>query len=634
MKQLLSGNAALARGAWEAGAMVAAGYPGTPSTEILEHFARYPGVYAEWSPNEKVALDVAIGAAYAGRRAFATMKHVGLNVAADAFMYVAMTGIEGGLVIISADDPAMHSSQNEQDNRMYAKFARIPCLEPASSQAARDQMLDAFAISEQFDTPVMLRVTTRICHSTSEVILGNPPPRTGLDEAAPPAPRFPRNPGKYVMVPGNAVKRHPVIEDRLRRIATFAETYPGNVMVPGSSGLGIITTGISYQYAREVFPDAAILHLGMSWPLPAHMIRNFAASVNRLIVMEELDPFVEEGVRLLGVTLAPDHPEATGKSVEGKSIFPIIGEFSPRIIREHAIAAGLLPASAHIATPDLTSNNLPPRPPVLCAGCPHRSSFYMLHKLKVPVNGDIGCYSLGFAPPLSAMHTLGCMGAGISVAHGASKAGSPERHVAVIGDSTFFHSGIPALLNVVYHHSPVVTIILDNRVTAMTGHQGTPATGDTLQPGQIHTDPSTGQPTPIAIEPIVRALGIQHVQTIDAFAVDAIEATLRVFLQLNAPSVLIALQPCALEAAGRARWRPLQVAADQCNGCTLCFRLGCPAILKSDELDAHTQRPKAIIDPTQCTGCEVCSQICPRDAISFRDDALSLATAVTPEVRR
>ncbi len=607
MIKLLSGDEAVARGAWEAGVVVASAYPGTPSTEILESFARYPGVYAEWAPNEKVAVDVAIGAAYAGSRAFATMKHVGLNVAADSLMYAAMTGAEAGLVIVSADDPAMHSSQNEQDNRTFAKFARIPCLEPADSQQAKDLMREAFALSERFDTPVLLRMTTRTCHSTSVVELGEPPESAGDEPSAPPhdgatpgAARraaFPRNPAKYVMVPGNAIKRHPLVEQRLREIADYAETFPGNVIEPGDPELGIITAGIAYQYVKEVFPAASVLRLGMTWPLPARLVRAFAASVRRVIVVEELDPFIEEGVRLLGV------------EAEGKRIFPITGELSPRVVRESAISAGLLPASARVPLEEVEVGELPARPPVLCPGCAHRGAFYELHKLKVPVNGDIGCYSLGFASPLSAQHTIGCMGAGISVAHGAVKGGSPEHHVAVIGDSTFFHSGIPALVNSVYNHSPVTTIILDNRITAMTGHQQNPGTGQTLQ----------GAPAPqIALEPLVRALGVRHVRTLDAFAMDDIERTLKEYLTLDEPSVIIARQPCALLPEGRQRWLPLAVRADDCNGCTLCFRLGCPAILKSSELDEHTQRPKALIDSALCTGCEVCAEICPRDAITFR----------------
>ncbi|HEX7620790.1 MAG TPA: indolepyruvate ferredoxin oxidoreductase subunit alpha [Anaerolineales bacterium] len=591
MIKMLSGNEAVARGMWEAGVAVASAYPGTPSTEILENFALFPNVYAEWAPNEKVAVDVAVGAAYAGHRGMAVMKHVGLNVAADSFMYASMTGVEGGLVIVTSDDPAMHSSQNEQDNRTFAKFGRVPCLEPSDSQEAKDMVGVAFELSERFDTPVLLRLTTRICHSASAVDLGE---RISLD--AEPR-KFPRNPAKYVMVPGNAVKRHPIIEQRIREIAVFAESFPYNRLEPGGSTLGIITCGVAYEYAKEVFPEASILRLGLTWPLPENIIRQFANSVERLIVIEELDPFIEEAVRLMGI------------SVEGKSIFPITGEFDPRLVREAAIGAGILPQSAHVPLPDLETGLLPGRPPVLCPGCPHRPTFYILNKLKVPVNGDIGCYTLALFPPLSAIHTCGCMGAGIGVAHGAAKAGSPEHHVAVIGDSTFFHTGITALVNVVYNHSPVTTVILDNRITGMTGHQENPGTGHTL----------LGQETvQILLEPLVLALGVQHVKTVPGYDVKAIEKALKEYIKLDEPSVLIVVEPCALLPDVRKRWMPLEVLADECNGCTLCFRIGCPAILKSEELDEKTQRPKALIDASMCTGCEVCAQICPREAIPFR----------------
>jgi indolepyruvate ferredoxin oxidoreductase alpha subunit len=595
MLKMLSGNEAVARGAWEAGVAVASAYPGTPSTEILENFGRYPNVYAEWAANEKVALDVAIGAAYAGKRALATMKHVGLNVAADSFMYAAYTGAEAGLVVVSADDPAMHSSQNEQDNRTFAKFARVPCLEPSDSQQAKDLTIAAFGLSERFDTPVLLRLTTRICHSQSAVELGE---RVEAGDGTPKP--FVRNIPKYVMVPGNAIKRHPVIEQRILDLAKLAETFPYNVIEPGDHALGIITAGIAYQYAKEVFPTSSILRLGMTWPLPEGLIKQFAASVERLIVIEELDPFIEEAVRLMGV------------QVEGKSIFPLLGELDPRAVRESAIAVGLLPAEAHVPLAEVDPIKLPPRPPVLCPGCPHRSSFYVLNKLKVPVNGDIGCYTLGLVHPLNAIHTTGCMGASIGVAHGAAKAGSPERHVAVIGDSTFFHSGIPALANVVYNNSPVITIIMDNRVTGMTGHQGNPANGQTLQGGQNQE---------IELEPLVRALGIKHVQTVEAFDVKTIEKVLKEFMALDEPAVLITREACALLPEARKRWVPLEVLSEKCNGCTLCFRIGCPAILKSDELDERMQRPKALIDAGLCTGCEVCAQLCPRDAITFRPQA-------------
>jgi indolepyruvate ferredoxin oxidoreductase alpha subunit len=598
MIKMLSGDEAVARGAWEAGVAVASAYPGTPSTEILEELARFPNVYAEWAPNDKVAVDVAIGAAYAGRRGLAAMKHVGLNVAADAFMYASMTGMEAGLVIVSADDPSMHSSQNEQDNRMYARFARIPCLEPSDSQEAKDMTIAAFGLSERFDTPVLLRLTTRICHSTSAVELGER--IDNLTEAKP----FPRNPAKYVMVPGNAVKRHPIIEQRILDIAAFAENFPYNRIEPGNHSLGILTNGVAYQYAKEVFPTASILRLGMTWPLPVNLIRQFASTVDQLIVIEELDPFIEEAVRLMGVT------------VEGKSIFPLVGELNPRIVRESAIKAGILPESAHVPLPEVEVGPLPARPPVLCPGCPHRGVFYILNKLKVPVNGDIGCYTLGLIPPLSAIHSCGCMGASIGVAHGAVKAGSPEHHVAVIGDSTFFHTGIPALINTAYNKSPVITIIMDNRVTGMTGHQQNPGTGYTLQ----------GEATEvIELEPLEKACGIKHIKTVPAYNVAEIETSLKDFLKLDEPSVLITLQPCVLLPEMRKTWVPLEVISDKCNGCTLCFRIGCPAILKSDELDERLQRPKALIDATLCTGCEVCAQICPRDAITFRAEELSLA---------
>ncbi len=598
MKRLLSGNEAVARGAWEAGVLVAAAYPGTPSTEILEEFARYPNVYAEWSTNEKVAVDVAVGAAYAGRRALATMKHVGVNVAADSVFYASMTGAEAGLVIVTADDPAMHSSQNEQDNRRYAKFARIPCVEPSDSQEAKDLVGVALNISEQFDTPVFLRLTTRICHSSTPVELGEQvPPRPVLE-------KFPRNPQKYIMIPGHARQRHPVIEERITRLAEFAETFGYNQVEWGDDDLGIVTCGVAYQYAREVFPRASFLRLGLTYPLPARLLRDFAARVKRLIVIEELDPFLEEEIKLLGIPC------------EGKSIFPLCGEFDTRVVRDSAVAAGLLPATASVPLPltlarteGLEMPAIPPRPPVLCPGCPHRALFHVLSKRKVPVAGDIGCYTLALLPPLSAVHTCGCMGASIGVAHGAAQAGIGERMVAVIGDSTFFHTGLPALANVAYNRSNVVTVILDNRITGMTGHQQNPGTGKTLQLQEVPV---------LDLERLVRALGIERVATVPAYDVKALDAVLKEFLQAEGPSVLIARDECALLPEARKRWLPLQVDAEKCNGCTMCFRIGCPAILKSEELDVKTQRPKALIDGGLCTGCEVCAQVCPRDAILFR----------------
>jgi indolepyruvate ferredoxin oxidoreductase alpha subunit len=610
MKRLLSGNEAVARGAWEAGVKVASAYPGTPSTEILEEFARYPNVYAEWAPNEKVAVDVAVGAAYAGRRAMATMKHVGVNVAADAVFYASMTGAEAGLVIVTADDPEMHSSQNEQDNRRYAKFARVPCLEPSDSQEAKDLVGEALSLSEQFDTPVFLRLTTRVCHSSTAVELadggwqtaeeGEPSAAAHLPPAAgrPPLDKFPRNPAKYIMIPAHARKRHPVIEERIRLVAEWAETFAYNRIEWGDTDLGIVTCGVAYQYAKEVFPHASILRLGMSYPLPPKMVHDLASRVQRLVVIEELDPFLEEEIKLMGVTC------------EGKSIFPLCGEFDPRVVRDSAIRAGLLPESARVPVAHLVKPEIPPRPPVLCPGCTHRGVFHVLSKLRVPVTGDIGCYTLALLPPLSAVHTCGCMGASIGVAHGAAQAGIGERMVAVIGDSTFFHTGMPALANVAYNRSNVVTVILDNRTTGMTGHQQNPGTGYTLQ---LQETP------PLELEPLVRALGIQRVKTVPAYDVKAIDETVKEYLKADGPSVLIVRGECALLPGARKRWLPLRVQPEKCNGCTMCFRIGCPAVLKSDELDQKTQRPKARIDESLCTGCEVCAQVCPWKAILFRD---------------
>lgn len=599
MKRLLSGNEAIAQGAWEAGVLVASAYPGTPSTEILEHLALFPGVYAEWAPNEKVALDVAIGAAYAGRRALAAMKHVGVNVAADALFYAAMTGAEAGLVLVSADDPAMFSSQNEQDNRQFARFARVPCLEPSDSQEARLLTMAAFDLSEQFDTPVMLRVTTRLCH-TSTLTEISETRRVGSTK------KYPRNPAKYVMVPANARQRHPVIEKRILDLAHFNETFSHNRVEMRSPDLGIITSGISYQYARQVFPQASILKLAMSFPLPNGLVRKFASQVKDLIVLEELDPFIEDQVRLMGIPLFTP-PDASGPTPHGKSIFPITGEFDPGLVRSHAIRAGLLQGDLPQVTPP--SLEIPGRPPVLCPGCPHRSSMYILHKIGLPINGDIGCYTLGVTPPLSAIDTCGCMGAGIGVAHGAAVAGDDERHFAVLGDSTFFHTGMPALLNVAYNRSNVITIIMDNRITGMTGHQENPGTGRTLQQKETVV---------IELEPLVRALGIQKVQTLDAYDLPAIEKTLKAWVKEDGPAVLITRHPCALLPEERRTWMSLQVLAEQCNGCGVCFRIGCPAILQSSTMDVKYDRPLAEIDPSLCTGCEMCARVCPRDAIPTR----------------
>ncbi len=595
MKKLLSGNQALARGAWEAGVVVAAGYPGTPSTEILEELAPMAGIYAEWSPNEKVALDVAIGAAYAGARALATMKHVGLNVAADSLFYAAITGIEAGLAIIVADDPGMHSSQGEQDTRRYAAFARVPCLEPSDSQEAKDMVALALALSEEFDTPMIIRTTTRIAHACSPVELG---PERDLTPREPTSYRV--DAVKYVMVPAFARQRRPIMEARMARLAERANTLAVNRMELRSRELGIVTHSAAYQYAREVFPQASILRLGLTYPLPEALLRQFAASVERLIVLEELDPVIEEGLRALGI------------ACEGKSIFPAIGELDPEVVRACAARAGLIaPADA---TPQ-PATGLPPRPPVLCSGCPHRAVFATLRKLKVIINGDIGCYTLGFSPPLAAVHTTGCMGASIGVAHGVSRAtareaGIRQKNVAVIGDSTFFHSGMPALLNIAYNGGETTTIILDNRTTAMTGHQENPGTGRTLQ----------GQPAPrVDLAALVRALGIEDVHTVDPYDLATLEATLRGCLARPGPSVVIAERACALLPEVRGRRSPMQVDADTCLACGVCLSLGCPAVSRDATRTAKNGRPVARIDPALCAGCRVCAQICPTGRIVTRD---------------
>lgn len=591
MRVLLSGNEAIARGAWESGIRVASAYPGTPSTEILEALARYEDVVAEWAPNEKVAVDVAVGTAYAGSRAMAVMKHVGLNVAADSFFYASMTGAEAGLVIISADDPGMHSSQNEQDNRRYCKFARVPCLEPSDSQEAKDLVGVALAISEQFDTPVVLRTTTRIAHSSSIVELG--------EWTAPPSPPPYRiDTAKYVMVPANARRRHPVIEERIARLAAWAETFPYNRLEWRDRELGIVTNGVAYPYAREVFPQASILRLGMTYPIPPALVRQFAAGVKRLIVLEELDPFLEEEIRLLGIPVA------------GQDIFPRCGELDPAVVRESAIRAGLLPESERRPVASPPTPPLPARPPTLCPGCPHRAVFHVLRKLKLVVAGDIGCYTLGYLPPQGALHTCGCMGASIGVAHGIAQSLGGGKSVAVIGDSTFFHSGIPALLNLAYNHGHTAAIILDNSTTAMTGHQENPGTGRTLR----------GEETArVDIAALARSLGIEHVQVVDSYDLHAVEQAVRAALLAGQPAVIVAQRACVLLPAVRPTWHALQVNPERCNGCGLCLQLGCPAISRSDATDPGSGRQRVRIDPLLCTGCQVCSQVCARRAIEERN---------------
>lgn len=581
-KAILSGNEALARGAWEAGVEVAAAYPGTPSTEILENVRKYAAIYSEWSANEKVALDVAIGAAYAGRRAMAAMKHVGLNVASESLFYSSYTGVNAGLVIVTADDPGLHSSQNEQDNRHYAKFAKVPMLEPSDSQEAKDMVAEALALSERFDTPVLIRTTTRTSHAKSVVRLGE---RLAVEKRP-----YVKNPQKYVMIPGFARKRHPVVEARIEELEAFAETYPYNKIELGDRSLGIISSGPGYQYAREVFPEASFLKLGMAWPLPEKLIREFAKRVDRLIVIEELDPFIEEHVRLLGI------------AVEGKAIFPMVGEFSPEVVRGAAYEAGLIDQPP--LERDLDKGPLPLRPPVLCAGCGHRDVFWILRKLKLTVNSDIGCYALGVMPPLGVTDTIGCMGASIGVASGMRRGGLEGNNVAVIGDSTFFHAGLPALASAVYNETPFTTIVVDNRTTGMTGHQGNPGSGTTLAGDHGHK---------VDIEAVVRAMGVEQVTKVASTERDHLEEAIKEAVKSGKPAVVIAETPCVF--VSPLPREPYTVVEEDCNGCTLCMRLGCPAILKSEKLDVKTGRPLAWIDPGACVGCGLCFDVCARQAI-------------------
>ena len=598
-KILLSGNEAIALGAWEAGVQYASAYPGTPSTEILENFARYPGVRAEWASNEKVALDNIIGASFGGTRVLAAMKHVGVNVAADSLMSLSYTGVRGGLVLVSADDPGTFSSQNEQDNRQYARFGKFPCIEPADSAEARRFVGIALEVSERFGTPVILRSTTRLSHSKSAVEARVPEVREFH-----PLPPFSREGGAdRVIVPAVARRRHPEIEQRLREVAAWTETTAFeigiNQLLGGDRALGIVTTGIAYQYVREIFPGASILKLGMSYPLPLQALRDFAAQVETLIVVEELDPFIEGQLRAAGIAVA-----------HGKDCFPLCGELTLEKVRQGALKAGLIHEETPAKAPEGATSqvHVPPRPPALCPGCPHRAFFYDLarQKHKTIIAGDIGCYSLGVQAPFQAMDMLISMGASIGMAHGFKQAGGQEGAVATIGDSTFFHSGLSPLAAAVYNRAKITVAILDNRITAMTGQQQHPGTGVTLQGEEGHA---------IDIAPLVKALGVTFVEEVDAWDVKAVEAALRAALaHEDGPAVIIVRGACVFTPHFHLQPR-MRVAADKCVACHACLRVGCPAILKSDELYEKNQRPKTLIDPLLCTGCTVCSQVCPTQAI-------------------
>jgi indolepyruvate ferredoxin oxidoreductase alpha subunit len=587
---ILSGNEAIARGAWEAGVRFASAYPGTPSTEIMEALARYEDVYAEWAPNEKVAVEAATGAARAGARALATMKHVGLNVGADPFFSSSMISMEGGLVIVSADDPAMHSSQDEQDNRNYAKFAKLAMVEPSDADEALQYIKAAYEISQRFHTSVLYRTTTRTSHAQGVVRLG--------ERTAPPAPlaQLGRDNSKQLMMPHNAIPRHREVEQRLLDLAEFSETTELNRVELGDPRVGIVASGAAYGYAREAVPGASFLKIGMSWPLPRKLIADFRAKVEMLYVVEELDPFLEENIRLQGVRVDG-----------GKDILPLCGEFNPGLVAKALHGAGVpgVDEGLLLDIPDADAD-LPYRPPTLCPGCSHRGVFVALRRLRAYVSGDIGCYSLGALEPFNAMHCSTCMGAGISMAHGMAKvmgaeADARNRPVAVIGDSTFFHSGITSLLDVAYNRSNVVTVILDNRTTAMTGGQECPSMGRTLQ----------GREAPqVDIPALVRALGITRVREVDPYDVAEVQAALKEEIAADEPSVVIATEPCVLEY--RVKRPSYSVDPDLCTGCKVCLRAGCTA-LSLYRNDAG--EPRVAIDPAVCNGCSVCAQLCKFEAI-------------------
>ncbi len=578
MRKLLTGNEAIARGAWEAGVVVCTAYPGTPSTEITENAAKYIEMYAEWSPNEKVALEVGLGASIGGGRALVAMKHVGVNVAADPLFTLAYTGINAGLVLVSADDPGMHSSQNEQDNRHFGRAAKIPVLEPSNSQEAKDFTKLAFELSENFDTPVMLRITTRVAHSQSLVELW---PRQEV-----PLKKYEKNTQKYVMMPAFARSRHIVVESRLEKLKEYAETTSLNRIEWNHTKIGVITNGVTYQYVKEILPDASILKLGMTFPLPRKLITDFSKKVDMLYVIEELEPFIEEHIRSWGI------------ETHGKDLFPVAGELLPGIIAEKM---GALPHPRNVLSPAAdTLTNIPLRPPVMCPGCPHRGLFYILNKLKVTVTGDIGCYTLGAQIPLNAMDTTICMGASIGTAIGMEKARGKEfarNLVAVIGDSTFIHSGITGLIDVVYNKATTTTIILDNRTTAMTGHQDNPVTGFTVK-GVATKE--------INLLLLAKAVGVERVVEIDPFDLNKLEQVIKEELAAEEPSVIITKRKCALIEKNK-QTTPCIVSEEVCTGCLRCMKLGCPCIIKKNK--------KVRIDTAQCVGCSLCVNVCTNAAI-------------------
>ena len=574
MKSLMLGNEAVARGLYEGGCSFVSSYPGTPSTEITECAAKYEELYAEWAPNEKVALEAAFGACLSGKRSFCAMKHVGLNVAADPLFTISYTGVHAGLVIGVADDAGMHSSQNEQDSRHYAQASRIPMLEPSDSAEALAFAKLAYELSEEFDTAVLLKMCTRVSHSQSVVETG--------ERVLPAQKKYEKNPGKYIMMPANAKKRHPEVEVRTKALTAWAETTEINRIETGSDpSCGIITSSTCYQYVKEAFGDTyPVLKLGMIWPMPEQKIREFAAAVKRLVVVEELDGFIESHCRSLGLT------------VSGKDLFSNIGELSQNLVKEKL--GGNVQAGAAL------DEVIPARPPVMCAGCPHRSIFYVLKKMNLTVLGDIGCYTLGAVQPLGAIDTTICMGASVSGLHGFVKAGDGEiagRTVAVIGDSTFMHSGVTGLINIAYNESNSTVIILDNSITGMTGHQQNPTTGYNLK----------GDPcAKIDLESLCHAVGIKRVRVVDPYDMEICQAVIAEELAAKEPSVIISRRPCALLKYVK-HPGPICSDTEKCKGCKACMKIGCPAISMVDG--------KAKIDATLCVGCGVCEQLCKFDAL-------------------
>lgn len=582
MKKLLSGNEAVARGFFEAGGHVATAYPGTPSTEILENMVKYKeDVYCQWSPNEKVALEVGIGSSFGGGRTLVAMKHVGVNVAADPLMTVTYSGIKGGFVLACADDPGMHSSQNEQDNRFYAKFAKMPLLEPSDSQEAKDFVKKGLEISEEYDTPVLLRLTTRISHTKTLVEFKDREENNDLIG-------FEKNPSKYVMVPANGRKRHPIVEKRTKKLKDLAESIDINFAEMNETEMGIITSGIAYQYVKEAFPKASVLKLGMAFPFPINKVKEFSKKVDKLYVVEELEPFMEEIIKSEGI------------EVIGKDLIPRCGELNTSIVKK-----SILKNKNESEDNQFEDVEMPVRPPVLCPGCPHRGVFYTLNKLNAVVTGDIGCYTLGVQKPLSAMDSTIAMGAAIGVNIGLEKVLGKEfsrKSVAVIGDSTFLHSGTTGLMDAVYNKGTNTILILDNRITAMTGRQDNPATGYNLM----------GEETKqVDFVKLSKALGVERVQIVDPYDLEELKNVISEEMSREEVSVIITKRPCMLIRRMEYDIKKYRVDEDKCINCGLCLKVGCPAVIKNDN------ETKAKIVESLCTGCSVCAQVCPKDAIEI-----------------